>query len=278
MLFSGKDNFITKEGSAKPALRFLLVYLVGTRSIYPFFMLRLCRETGRERIMGKFDIVLWDVDQTLLDFSLSQKDALNASFKQYGREIEENVLSLYTKINDAYWKQYELGKITKEELLTGRFASLFAKLGIRDISIEAFASCYQKRLGETYYFRDNAYELCVKLKGRVRQYVVTNGVSATQRNKLHLSGLDLVLDGIFVSEEMGAPKPAFQYFEKCFGQIPGFQQEKTLIVGDSLSSDMQGGNNAGIACCWYNPEQKVNETDIRIDYEITNLWELEGIL
>ena len=129
--------------------------------------------------MGKFNTVLWDVDQTLLDFSLSQRDALNGSFKQYGREMGEDVLILYTKINDAYWKQYELGKITKEELLTGRFASLFTQLGIKDISIEAFASCYQKRLGEIYYFRDNAYELCLKLKGRVLQYAVTNGVSAT---------------------------------------------------------------------------------------------------
>ena len=107
---------------------------------------------------------------------------------------------------------------------------------------------------------------------------VTNGVSSTQRKKLRLSGLDQLFDDIFVSEEMGVPKPQLSYFEKCFEQIEDFQKEKTLIVGDSLSSDMQGGNNAGIACCWYNPYKSENDTGLKIDYEIQNLWEVEEII
>lgn len=228
--------------------------------------------------MTKFEIVLWDVDQTLLDFSLSQSHALKESFRRFGRETQEATVALYAGINDSWWKRYELGQVAKEELLTGRFASLFASMGIGDIPVEEFAAIYQKALGEVYYFRDNAYELCCKLKEVVRQYAVTNGVSATQRNKLRLSGLDKVFDGIFISEELGSPKPYLAYFENCFRRIPDFKREKTLIVGDSLSSDMRGGNNAQIACCWYNPDGKVNDTEVRIDYEIRNLWELEGIL
>ncbi|MDE7285765.1 MAG: HAD-IA family hydrolase, partial [Lachnospiraceae bacterium] len=87
-----------------------------------------------------------------------------------------------------------------------------------------------------------------------------------------------IFDGIFVSEEIGAPKPQLPYFEKCFQEIAGFQKDETLIVGDSLTSDMQGGNNAGIACCWYNPEKIENDTGLKIDYEIHNLWEVEEIL
>ncbi len=228
--------------------------------------------------MGRFEIILWDIDQTLLDFKKSQEYALQHSFMQFGRKIDDTVKAQYDAINHTYWKQYELGKVTKSELLTGRFATLFSQLGMKDIPVEEFQAFYQDALGSVYYFRDDAYQLCSKLKGKVRQYAVTNGVSSTQRKKLRLSGLDQLFDDIFVSEEMGVPKPQLSYFEKCFEQIEDFQKEKTLIVGDSLSSDMQGGNNVGIACCWYNPYKSENDTGLKIDYEIQNLWEVEEII
>lgn len=228
--------------------------------------------------MNKFEIILWDVDQTLLDFNLSQDYALRFSFKEFGMEADEKIVSRYAAINEAYWKRLELGEITKSELLTGRFETLFKESGITQVACEEFAPVYQKALGSVFYFRDDAYQLCSKLRGKVRQYAVTNGVSSTQRNKLHLSGLDQILDDIFVSEEMGYPKPCIEYFNKCFERIPGFKKDKAIIIGDSLSSDIKGGNLAGISCCWYNPEDKRNDTGFRIDYEIRNLWEVEEIL
>lgn len=228
--------------------------------------------------MCRFDIILWDVDQTLLDFKKSQEYALQYSFMQFGRKIDDAVQKQYSEINDAYWKRYERGEIDKKKLLSGRFDTLFSRLGITDIEVKDFGEVYQKALGSVYYFRDDAYQLCSKWRGKVRQYAVTNGVASTQRRKLQLSGLDQILDGVFVSEEIGAPKPQISYFEKCFQKIEGFEKGKTLIVGDSLSSDMQGGNNAGIACCWYNPEKIKNDTEVKIDYEIRNLWEVEEIL
>lgn len=228
--------------------------------------------------MSRFNTILWDVDQTLLDFNLSQAYALEESFKQFGLEMKNNTLSLYTDINTSYWKRHELGEVSKAELLTGRFKALFSELGVKNIDIENFAAVYQKSLGSVFYFRDDSYKLCSKLKGKVRQYAVTNGVTATQKNKLHLSGLDSILDDIFISEEIGYPKPQIEYFERCFERIPDFKKEETFIVGDSLSSDIKGGNDAGIVCCWYNPEEKENPTKLRIDYEIKNLWEIEKIL
>lgn len=229
--------------------------------------------------MKQFEILLWDVDQTLLDFSKSQKDALGRSFQKYGRTLKEEILSLYVSINDAYWKRHELGEVTKEQLLTGRFETLFSEANIADIPVEEFAAFYQKALGEVYYFRDDSFKLCTELKQEgFRQYAVTNGVSSTQRNKLYLSGLDGILDDVFISEEMGAPKPSILYFERCFQKIPGFSKERALLIGDSLSSDIQGGNNAGICCCWYNPEGKAPNGHLRIDYEIRNLWELKELL
>ncbi|MDE7404250.1 MAG: HAD family hydrolase, partial [Lachnospiraceae bacterium] len=151
--------------------------------------------------MGRFNIILWYVDQTLLDFDKSQEYALDFSFKQFGKKIDDTILAQYREINTAYWIRYELGEITKDELVTGRFDTLFSQLGITDIASKDFNVVYQKALGSVFYFRDDAYQLCSRLKGKVRQYVVTNGVSSTQRNKLRLSGLDQIFDDIFVSEE-----------------------------------------------------------------------------
>lgn len=228
--------------------------------------------------MKNYEILLWDIDQTLLDFDMSQDYALKFSFREFGMEADDNIVARYAVINEAYWKRLELGKVTKSELLTGRFDALFLELGVKGISSADFAPVYQKALGSVYFFKDNAFELCSRLRGKVRQYAVTNGVSCTQRNKIHLSGLDQIFEDIFISEEIGCPKPKLEFFEKCFEKIPDFQREKTIIVGDSLSSDMKGGNNAGISCCWYNPEGKENNTNLKIDYEIRNLWEVEDIL
>lgn len=228
--------------------------------------------------MKKYDIVLWDVDETLLDFGKSQTYALKESFRKFGREITDETVALYAAINDSWWKRYELGEVSKKELLIGRFRTLLSELLFTDIPAQEFADTYQALLGSVFFFRDRSWELCGKLKGKVRQYAVTNGVSATQRNKLRLSGLDKIMDDIFISEEMGYPKPNPLYFEKCFQRIPDFRKERTVIVGDSLSSDMRGGNNVGIACCWYNPGGKENTSGLKIDYEIRNLWELEEIL
>ncbi len=236
--------------------------------------------------MGRFDTILWDVDQTLLDFKRSQVYALYHSFEHFGRQADEGILALYDRINDSWWKRYELGEVTKEELSVGRFRTLFRELGIKDIEAQAFGQSYQETLGSVFFFKDDSYGLCSKLKGRIKQYAVTNGFAAPQRNKLRLSGLDKVLDGIFVSEEIGWPKPSLQYFEMCFKQIPDFRKDKALIVGDSLSSDIKGGNNAGIACCWYDPEgaadarARASESmaGLKIDYVIRNLWEVEDIL
>ncbi len=232
--------------------------------------------------MKKYEIILWDVDQTLLDFTKSEDYALRAAFKKFGRTIDTKTVNLYAGINDSYWKRLERGEISKEEVLRGRFETLFERLQIDGISAEEFAPVYQKALGSVYYYRDDSYLLCCELRRNFRQYVVTNGVTWTQQNKLKLAGFDKVMDGIFISEMLGSPKPSLEFFEECFKQIPDFQKEKTIIIGDSLTSDMLGGNRAQIACCWYNPEgkklQEETQIELVVDYEIRNLWEIKDIL
>lgn len=228
--------------------------------------------------MGRFNTILWDVDQTLLDFKRSEDYALRHTFKQFGRSIDKETVALYSAINDSYWKRLEKGEVTKQQVLMGRFISLFEQLGVKDITPEDFAPVYQTALGSVYYYKDDSFRLCQELSKTYRQYVVTNGVTWTQQNKLHLSGFDKIMNHIFISEVIGFPKPYKEYFDRCFEQIPDFDRERTIIVGDSLTSDMLGGNNAGIACCWYNPEGTEKTGKVRIDYEIKNLWEIKEVL
>lgn len=235
-------------------------------------------ERGMVVSMGRFNTILWDVDQTLLDFQRSESYAVRYCFEQFGLTASDEIVRLYSEINIGFWKRIERGEINKKEALEERFRSLFKCLGIKDIDAAEFQKLYAEALGSVYYFQDNSYELVKKLKGKYRQYFVTNGVSYTQRRKLALSGLDQLAEDIFVSEEIGAPKPQKEYFEKCFAKIPGFCKDNTIIVGDSLSSDMLGGSRMGIATCWYNPLGLENTTEVIIDYEIKDLNEILFIL
>lgn len=229
--------------------------------------------------MKKYTTILWDLDQTILDFAKSQDYALRYTFRRFGRKIGEAEVSAYAAINDTYWKRLERGEITKEEVLLGRFLTLFERLGITEIAPEAFGEIYQDALGDVFFFQDEADQIIMRLKeAGYKQYIVTNGVNRTQAKKVRLSGLDKMVDGVFVSELMGYPKPRKEYFDACFAQLDGVAREDCLLVGDSITSDMQGGVNAGIAVCWYNPEKHGNPLGIAIDYEIRDLHELPGIL
>lgn len=221
--------------------------------------------------MKRFTTVFWDVDGTLLDFLYSQRAALTKCFRSQGREVTEEQLRLYSEINDGYWKKLELGEVTKEELLTGRFTALFAACGIEDIDAAAFRDEYEETLGKVFAYKEDSIHICEALRGQVKQYVITNGVTAVQQSKLRLSGLWELMDGVFISEEIGAPKPQTAFFEYCLERIEEKDRSRILIVGDSLSSDIKGGILAGIPTCWYRPAAAVNDTPYRPEYETDTL-------
>ncbi len=222
--------------------------------------------------------ILWDVDGTLLDFHYSQRLALEACFKSYGLVMTEEILQRYSAINDSYWKRLELGEITKKELLPGRFITLFEEYGIEGIDVESFRALYQEELGNHYAYIDDALTICQSLKGKVKQYVITNGVTTTQRTKLKLSGLADCMEELFISEEIGAPKPGRAFFDAVLEKIPEKDKSRILVVGDSLSSDIKGGVLAGLKTCWYRPEGCINSTEYQPDYEISDLHQLAEIL
>lgn len=228
--------------------------------------------------MNRFTTILWDVDGTLLDFLYSQKYAITKCFRTTGREITEAQIERYSQINEEFWKRHELGEVTKDQLLVGRFEKLFAELDINDIDIKKFQKEYQEALGSVFSHIDDSLTICKSLTGHIRQYGVTNGIVSIQKNKLKLSGLLETMDGLFISDEIGTPKPHKAFFDYCFERIEEKDRSKILIVGDSLTSDIKGGIQAGIATCWYRPDGTVNDSPYIPDYEISDLHMIYDIL
>mgnify|MGYP005804680549 FL=1 len=226
--------------------------------------------------MPRFDILLWDVDGTLLDFIAAEKAAVQTLFREFGLgECTDEMVERYSRINKEYWERLERGELSKPETLVRRFADFFASEGLDASKAPEFNEQYQVRLGDTVVFCDDSYELLSSLRGRVKQYAVSNGTVVAQTRKLRRSGFDRLLDGVFLSEELGYEKPATEFFDRVFAAIGEPDRERVLIVGDSLTSDITGGNRAGIRTCWYNPKGEPNLTAAHADYEIRDL---HGIL
>ena len=223
-------------------------------------------------------IILWDLDDTLLDFGYSQSYALTKCFHSIGRTITEAEIALYSQINKEYWERLERGEITKEELIPGRFVTLFEQLGIEGVNIDLFRKKYQIALGSVFSFLDDSLTICQSLRGVVKQYIITNGIASTQRNKLKLSGLSEAMDGIFISDEIGCQKPGEGFFSYCLDHVEEKDIQKILIVGDSLTGDILGGKKLGIPTCWYHPSGTVVHSSIKPDMMIDDLHRIYDIL
>ncbi len=223
--------------------------------------------------------ILWDVDGTLLDFSAAERTAIRTLFNEFGLgECTDEMLTRYAAINTRFWERLERNEITKPQVLIGRFEQFFGEFGI-DKSIAApFNERYQSCLGDTIVYRDDSIRLIEYLRGRVRQYVVSNGTIVAQSKKLERSGLGERMNGVFLSERLGAEKPNPAFFEKIFESIRPDDLSQVMIVGDSLTSDIRGGMNAGIVTCWYNPEGKPVPEGYRVDFMISHLFDLLPLL
>ena len=223
--------------------------------------------------------LLWDVDGTLLDFHASERAAMTACFASRGLgPYTDEMAARYAAINLRYWEALERGEMTKAQILTERFREFFGEYGVVCGDIDGYNEEYQYRLGDTIVFRDDGYQLVESLRGRVRQYAVTNGTSAAQTRKLRNSGLDGLFDGVFISDQVGFEKPAQGFFDYVFAHIPPCPRREIMIVGDSLTSDMRGGVGAGVVCCWYNPFGAANTPGLPIDVTIRSLNEVPALL
>ena len=228
--------------------------------------------------MKQFKVLLWDIDGTLLNFHIAEKTAIRSLFERFNLgTCTPEMLSRYSIINAGFWKRLETGELTKPQVLTGRFTEFFREYGLDTSCVPEFNAAYQLALGDTVCFNPGGLEAVRLLKGKVLQYAVTNGTLIAQRKKLALSGLSELLDGAFISDIIGIEKPNLGFFEAVWAEIGDYSPEEVLIVGDSLTSDIQGGNNAGIRCCWFNPNSAPVPPQLRVDYDIRALSEVPGI-
>ena len=221
--------------------------------------------------------LLFDLDDTILDFRTAERTSIRLTFEAFSIPADEAVLRRYSEINVGCWQRLERGTMTREEVLVGRFELLFRELGIA-ASARAVQDHYEALLESGHYFVPGAPELLEELYPRYELYLISNGNLRTQEGRLKSAGISPFFKGIFISEVIGVNKPAKAFFDACFTAIPGFRREDALIVGDSLSSDILGGINAGVRTCWFNPNGIPLSGSVRPDYEIHALGELPALL
>ena len=221
--------------------------------------------------------VLLDLDDTILDFHRAEATAIAKTLSAQGIEPTEAVKRRYSEINAAHWRRLETGEITRREVLTGRFRQLFAELDVPG-DPEETQRIYEAHLSRGHYFIPGAEALLESLYPRYDLYLVSNGNAVVQEGRLKSANISRYFKDMFISEHIGADKPSREYFERCFARIPGFDPAQALIVGDSPTSDILGGINAGVRTCWFNPGRRPPHPTISPDFEIQTLAELPDLL
>ncbi|REK71163.1 YjjG family noncanonical pyrimidine nucleotidase [Paenibacillus paeoniae] len=227
-----------------------------------------------------YDVIFFDADDTLYDYGQSEAHALTEAFREAKLEVSEQLTGSYRTINQQLWQEYEKGLMDMASLRSERFARMIAENGLSVAwTAEEFSDVYLRYLGEGSFLLDGAVEICRELlAGGHRLAVITNGIKDVQLSRIGRSELADAFEHIIVSEDAGIHKPNPGIFDFAFAKLNLTGSRNALIVGDSLSSDMQGGINAGIDTCWYNPLKKPNLTDVKPTYEIQHLRELAEIV
>lgn len=221
--------------------------------------------------------IFFDLDDTILDFRRAEAAALSKTLRRFGIDPAPSVLERYHVINAAYWRMLEEGKITRQQVLLGRFDALLQELR-SPCSSQAVCDVYEGYLAQGHFFVPGAPALLEALSPAYDLYLATNGTAHIQRSRLNSAGIVPYFKGVFISQEVGANKPSPAFFHACFDAIPGFDPAAALMVGDSLTSDIRGAGDAGLRTCWFNPEGETAPPEIRPDYEIRALEELPALL
>ena len=223
----------------------------------------------------RYDLVLFDADNTLFDYDRAEAFALQNALKRSGVGYRPQHLSAYRTINKAVWEDLEQGRIERGDLGVLRFERLFSAIGV-ELDAAAFAPAYLEELSGASFLVTGAEEAVAALSGRCRLGLITNGFSVVQHSRLDGSAIADAFDGVFVSEEIGVAKPDRRIFDHALQTMGHIDRATVLMVGDSLSSDMTGAANAGIDGCWYNPGG-LPRVEVAVRWEARTLAEVVGI-
>lgn len=225
----------------------------------------------------KYEIILFDADETLFDFKKSEKEAFKNTMLEFGVNYDENYhFKIYQDINTAIWKEFEEGLITQKELKIDRFKRLCDSIKIT-FNAEALAKAYMKHLADCSFLFDGAINLIEELKPNYKLLIITNGLSDVQNKRIKKSAIAHHFDSIVVSEEVNFSKPSPEIFELALANMD-YDKSKILMVGDSLTSDIQGGINFGIDTCWYNPTKINAPSHLTPTYQVENFDDFKKLL
>ncbi|MBQ7521373.1 MAG: YjjG family noncanonical pyrimidine nucleotidase [Clostridia bacterium] len=211
----------------------------------------------------RYKTVLLDADGTVYDFHKAEKTALKQTFTQIGIEWTEERNQIYLEENKKIWKEFEQNLLSPEKFKTERFRRFFNKINLSiDLDSKTVNGVYVDNLSKCGFLFDGAFDFVRTLKKYCKVYIATNGLTIAQQGRYKNSGLDNITDGIFISELMGIRKPAKAYFDYIFNELNITDKQSVIMIGDSLSSDMQGGRNAEITTCLYNPQHNITENPL----------------
>lgn len=226
----------------------------------------------------KYPYLLFDADDTLFDFPRASARAFSIMCGHHGIPDTPEVFQLYFQINQDLWDAFDRGEVTKEFISLERYVRFLRMMGSSADPAQCDAD-YSEALGECVFPLPHAEEVCRALWSQGhRLYIITNATASVQRSRLKNSVFSRYITDAFISEDAGAAKPSTAYYDYVRRCLPDLTAENCLVIGDSLATDIQGANNAGLPCCWFNPGQKPRPEDLRIDYEITDLRQLLDIV
>ncbi len=223
------------------------------------------------------DTLLLDLDDTILDFHLAESNAIRLTLSELGLPHDDATAQLYSRINDEEWKKLERGETTRRRLVVHRFERLFEALGVvRDA--DATQKIYERRLGDGHTYLPGAREALELLATRYDLYLVSNGTCIVQDRRLADACLLPLFREVFISERVGLKKPDATFFDYVFSVIGEAKRATSAIVGDSLTSDILGGKNAGIKTVWVNTRAKPASEELRPDLTVSSLAEAVDLL
>jgi len=227
--------------------------------------------------MTRYPYLLFDADNTLFDFDRANRLAFEASCKVFGLPFSPELMARYEVHNNACWEMFDRGQADKEFIVVERFRRFFAELGL-DADPVAANDAHLSTLSRCAFPTPHSVEVCRELSRSHRLFLITNAVASVQRGRLSRAEIRPYLEAAFISEEAGAQKPTREYFDYVFSRIDGINRDNCLVIGDSPTSDLQGANNYGLPCCWYNPRRAALPEGLHVDYEITDLRQLYEIV
>lgn len=221
--------------------------------------------------------ILIDLDDTILDFSMAERSSLIKTLNDFGFNPTSKQLERYSEINLLHWKRLEKGELTHEEVKVKRYETFFKEIGLDRTGVEGTRK-YESYLRQSYFMLDGARKMLDGLSEKYRISVVTNGLKKDQEGRIKGAKIDKYFSNFFNSQDIGYSKPDKRFFDHCIKAIKDFERDKTVIVGDSLTSDIKGGINAKIKTIWFNKKGIINCTDIKPDYEVKTLDEIQLLI